>query len=201
MNILISGAGVAGLTVAYWLQQYGFVPTIVERAESLVIGGYKIDVRGSALEVLHRMGIHDAVVAASTRMQGALLVDRVGNVINRMSGDAAYCASPMSGQGSSLALIGAYVLAGELAAASGDHEAAFAAYDDVMRPFVNTNQELGIESARFMTSKSAETPEELSGSMIESVIDSATDRITEAANAIAFKGLLSLLQLTEPMPA
>ena len=36
-------------------------------------------------------------------------------------GDAGYCASPMSGQGSSLALIGAYVLAGELAAASGDH--------------------------------------------------------------------------------
>jgi 2-polyprenyl-6-methoxyphenol hydroxylase-like FAD-dependent oxidoreductase len=41
-------------------------------------------------------------------------------------GDAAYCASPMSGQGSSLELIGAYVLAGELAAASGDHRAAFA---------------------------------------------------------------------------
>jgi 2-polyprenyl-6-methoxyphenol hydroxylase-like FAD-dependent oxidoreductase len=37
---------------------------------------------------------------------------------------AAYCASPMSGQGSSLALIGAYLLAGELAAASGDHGAA-----------------------------------------------------------------------------
>src|SRR5262249_42840444 len=34
-------------------------------------------------------------------------------------GDAGYCASPMSGQGTSLALIGAYVLAGELAAASG----------------------------------------------------------------------------------
>lgn len=49
-------------------------------------------------------------------------------------GDAAYCASPMSGQGSSLALIGAYVLAGELAAAGGDHEAAFAEYDRVMPP-------------------------------------------------------------------
>jgi 2-polyprenyl-6-methoxyphenol hydroxylase-like FAD-dependent oxidoreductase len=36
-------------------------------------------------------------------------------------GDAAYCASPMSGQGTSIALIGAYVLAGELVAASGAH--------------------------------------------------------------------------------
>src|SRR5262249_12124257 len=34
-------------------------------------------------------------------------------------GDAAYCASPMSGQGTSIALIGAHVLAGELAAAAG----------------------------------------------------------------------------------
>jgi 2-polyprenyl-6-methoxyphenol hydroxylase-like FAD-dependent oxidoreductase len=34
------------------------------------------------------MGIHDAVVAASTDMQGALLVDREGNIINKMSGDA-----------------------------------------------------------------------------------------------------------------
>ncbi len=50
MDILISGAGIAGLTTAYWLRRYGFTPTIVERAPSLVTGGYKIDVRGTALE-------------------------------------------------------------------------------------------------------------------------------------------------------
>ena len=85
---LISGAGIAGLTVAYWLRRYGFTPTIVERAPSLLTGGYKIDVRGTALQVLRRMGIHDAVVAASTDMQGALLVDKNGKVINEMTGDA-----------------------------------------------------------------------------------------------------------------
>jgi 2-polyprenyl-6-methoxyphenol hydroxylase-like FAD-dependent oxidoreductase len=88
MKILISGAGPAGLTAAYWLQRYGFTPTIVERAPSLVTGGYKIDVRGAALQVLRRMGIHDAVVAAGTDMQGAVLVDADGKVINEMSGDA-----------------------------------------------------------------------------------------------------------------
>jgi 2-polyprenyl-6-methoxyphenol hydroxylase-like FAD-dependent oxidoreductase len=87
MNVLISGAGIAGLTVAYWLRRYGFTTTIVERAPSLVTGGYKIDVRGTALQVLRRMGIRDAVVAASTDMQGALLVDGEGKILNKMSGD------------------------------------------------------------------------------------------------------------------
>jgi 2-polyprenyl-6-methoxyphenol hydroxylase-like FAD-dependent oxidoreductase len=87
MNVLISGAGPAGLTAAYWLRRYGYNPTIVGRAPALVVGGYKIDVRGSALQVLKEMGVHDAVVAAQTDMQGALLVDKHGNVVNRMSGD------------------------------------------------------------------------------------------------------------------
>jgi len=385
MDILISGAGIAGLTTAYWLRRYGFSPTIIERAPSLVTGGYKIDVRGTALDVLRRMGVHDAVVALSTQMQGALLVDREGNVINRMTGDefghrvgadleiargtlceilmarttdidvifgdvvasltqsddsaevtfrdgnartfdlvigadgvhsnirrqvfgdesqylrylgmylcvysvpnylhldrmevqyseigriaaiwstrddadakacfgfaagdrqidlhdraqqeaalrtvyagigwevprllelmpqasdwyfdiaaqvdmaesargrvvlvgdAAYCASPMSGQGSSLALIGAYVLAGELAAAGGDHQTAFAVYDRVMRPFIAVNQTLGIQSAQFMTQDPANAPVELSGIEIESVIDRSTNRIADAANAITLK--------------
>jgi 2-polyprenyl-6-methoxyphenol hydroxylase-like FAD-dependent oxidoreductase len=87
MNVLISGAAPAGLPAAYWLRRYGFRPTIVERAPSLQIGDYKIDVRGSALQVLERMGVHDAVVAAHTDMQGAQLVDQQGNIVKRMSGD------------------------------------------------------------------------------------------------------------------
>ena len=88
MKVLISGAGIAGLTVACWLGRFGFAPTLVERAPSLLTGGYKIDVRGTALQVLRRMGVHDAVVAASTDIQGALLVDAGGKVIKKMSGDA-----------------------------------------------------------------------------------------------------------------
>jgi len=70
MKVLISGAGPAGLIAAYWLKRYGYNPTIVERAPSLLVGGYKIDVRGAALQVIKQMGIHDAVVAARTDMQG-----------------------------------------------------------------------------------------------------------------------------------
>ena len=57
-------------------------------------------------------------------------------------GDAGYCASPLTGLGTSLALVGAYVLAGELAAADGDHAAAFARYEEVMRPYVEEAQKL-----------------------------------------------------------
>lgn len=87
MNILISGAGPAGLTAAYWLKKYGLNPTIVERAPTLVTGGYKIDVRGSALQILRKMNIYDTVVAQSTDMQGAFLVDKEGKTISTMSGD------------------------------------------------------------------------------------------------------------------
>jgi hypothetical protein len=40
---------------------------------------------------------------------------------------------------------------GELAAAGGDHQAAFAEYNRVMRPFITVNHALGMQSAQFMT--------------------------------------------------
>ena len=46
-------------------------------------------------------------------------------------GDAGYCASPLSGQGSSLALIGAYILAGELQLSNGDYRKAFERYQSL----------------------------------------------------------------------
>jgi 2-polyprenyl-6-methoxyphenol hydroxylase-like FAD-dependent oxidoreductase len=55
-------------------------------------------------------------------------------------GDAAYCPSPFTGQGTSLAIVGAYVLAWELARAPHDQASAFAAYENRMRPFVEVNQ-------------------------------------------------------------
>ncbi|MGW1105756.1 FAD-dependent monooxygenase [Streptomyces sp. NPDC002540] len=56
-KVLISGASIAGPTLAFWLNRYGFAVTVVEKAGALRGGGYPIDVRGTALEVVRRMGI------------------------------------------------------------------------------------------------------------------------------------------------
>ncbi|CAM5682607.1 hypothetical protein SAFG77S_04780 [Streptomyces afghaniensis] len=56
-NVLISGASIAGPALAYWLHRSGFAVTVVEKAGALRDGGYPIDVRGTALEVVRRMGI------------------------------------------------------------------------------------------------------------------------------------------------
>jgi 2-polyprenyl-6-methoxyphenol hydroxylase-like FAD-dependent oxidoreductase len=69
-------------------------------------------------------------------------MDRWANGRVALVGDAAYCASTASGQGTSLALVGAYVLAGELAAAR-DHVQGFANYEAALRDFVDANQKLG----------------------------------------------------------
>ena len=57
-------------------------------------------------------------------------------------GDSGYCASPMSGMGTSMAVIGAYILAGELKTANDDHAAAFNSYETQMRPLVTACQKL-----------------------------------------------------------
>jgi 2-polyprenyl-6-methoxyphenol hydroxylase-like FAD-dependent oxidoreductase len=56
-TILISGASIAGPTLAYWLKRYGFTPTVIERAPHLREGGYPVDVRNEAVQVAKLMGI------------------------------------------------------------------------------------------------------------------------------------------------
>jgi len=61
-------------------------------------------------------------------------------------GDAGYCGSPLSGQGTSVALVGAYVLAGELRAAAGAHRVGLAAYEAALRPYVERCQRLATDT-------------------------------------------------------
>jgi 2-polyprenyl-6-methoxyphenol hydroxylase-like FAD-dependent oxidoreductase len=67
-------------------------------------------------------------------------------------GDAAHCPSPISGMGTSLALVGAYVLAGELARHA-HHRDAFASYERIMRPYVERAQKLAPGVPRLMFPK------------------------------------------------
>ncbi|MGW3997787.1 FAD-dependent monooxygenase [Amycolatopsis sp. NPDC004772] len=86
-HILISGASVAGPALAWWLHHHGFQTTVVERAPSLREGGYKVDIRGVAVDVVRRMGLLEQVHAASTDMRGAAFVNKRGKQIATLDAD------------------------------------------------------------------------------------------------------------------
>jgi len=86
-NVLISGASIAGTTLAFWLHRNGFTPTVVERAPAIREGGYKIDIRGTALAVVERMGVLDEIHRLRTDVRGASVVDRSGRRVASMDGD------------------------------------------------------------------------------------------------------------------
>jgi 2-polyprenyl-6-methoxyphenol hydroxylase-like FAD-dependent oxidoreductase len=65
-----------------------------------------------------------------------------------LAGDAGYCPGPAVGGSTSLAVLGAYVLAGELATAGGDHERAFAAYEREMGELVRRSRAFAVGAAR-----------------------------------------------------
>ena len=63
---------------------------------------------------------------------------RRGRVV--LVGDAGMAVSFLAGEGAGLAITEAYVLAGELARANGDHQSAFTAYENRLRPFIEGKQ-------------------------------------------------------------
>ena len=78
-RILISGASVAGPSLAWWLTRHGFRPTVVERAPRLRGGGYAVDFRGAAhLSVLAKMGILDRIRERQTHLSATTYVDADG---------------------------------------------------------------------------------------------------------------------------
>ena len=69
-------------------------------------------------------------------------------------GDAAFCVSFLAGQGSALAMVGAYVLAGELHRAKGNYKEAFQRYQALFWPFVSIKQKAALRFAGFFAPKS-----------------------------------------------
>ncbi|PTS94450.1 FAD-binding monooxygenase [Pedobacter sp. HMWF019] len=79
-KILISGASIAGPTLAFWLDRYGFDVTVVERAKSLRLGGQNLDIRGAGRAVARMMGIEKDILAANTGEIGLQFVDKDNHV-------------------------------------------------------------------------------------------------------------------------
>lgn len=74
-SILISGAGIGGPTLAWWLKRYGFQPTLVERAPALRSGGYVIDFWGLGYDIAERMGLQPQIEAIGYHMQALRIAD------------------------------------------------------------------------------------------------------------------------------
>jgi 2-polyprenyl-6-methoxyphenol hydroxylase-like FAD-dependent oxidoreductase len=83
-RVLISGASIAGPALGYWLQRYGFEVTIVELASTPRIGGYKIDIRGKAVEVVKKMGLYEKARQLSIVMLSGTILDEKGKAIDEL---------------------------------------------------------------------------------------------------------------------
>ncbi len=84
-TILISGASIAGPTLAYWLKRYGFTPTVIERAPQLREGGYPVDVRFEAVQVAKLMGIWPRLQQEKTTIEEMSFVNERNQRISRVN--------------------------------------------------------------------------------------------------------------------
>ena len=85
-KVLVSGASIAGPTVAYWLAKGGFEVTVVERAPAPRAGGPAIDICRPALTVMREMGLLDHASTMRTHLKGMSMLDIDGQEISRTEG-------------------------------------------------------------------------------------------------------------------
>jgi len=88
MKVLIVGAGIAGPTLAFWLNKSGHEVTIVEHATELRSGGYLIDFWGAGFDVAERMGIVPELRKRGYVFAEARAVDRNGRKIASFNPEA-----------------------------------------------------------------------------------------------------------------
>jgi 2-polyprenyl-6-methoxyphenol hydroxylase-like FAD-dependent oxidoreductase len=109
------------------------------------------------LERFSRSGWECPSILSALQQVDSLYIDRVSQIrMNRWTqgrvalvGDAAFCVSLLGGQGSALAMTAAYILAGELKRANGDHQAAFTAYEQLLGPFIAGKQHSAVKLSTF----------------------------------------------------
>jgi 2-polyprenyl-6-methoxyphenol hydroxylase-like FAD-dependent oxidoreductase len=83
--VLISGCGIAGSTLAYWLARRGFRVTVVERSAGPRSSGSPVDVRGPAVEVAERMGVMARLREAATDVTAMSFVNGSGRQVGRVN--------------------------------------------------------------------------------------------------------------------
>jgi 2-polyprenyl-6-methoxyphenol hydroxylase-like FAD-dependent oxidoreductase len=84
MRVLISGGGIAGLTLAYWLHQYGIASVVIEQAQTMRREGHGIDFLGISYDVASRMGLIDRLAARQIPFEAIIYVNKDGKPITRL---------------------------------------------------------------------------------------------------------------------
>lgn len=87
-SVLVAGASIAGPALAYWLHRYGFEVTVVEKAPGIRAGGYPIDIRGTATEVVRRMDLLPQLHKARVDTQRLTFLDASGDTIATLRPEA-----------------------------------------------------------------------------------------------------------------
>ncbi|MGH2479611.1 MAG: FAD-dependent monooxygenase, partial [Ktedonobacteraceae bacterium] len=87
MRVLISGGGIAGMTLAYWLERYGMQPVVIEQAASIRHDGYGIDFFGTGYDVAERMDIIERLKPHQIPMNEITYVNRHGKTSSTLSID------------------------------------------------------------------------------------------------------------------
>ncbi|MBT2206561.1 FAD-dependent monooxygenase [Actinomadura sp. NEAU-AAG7] len=78
---LVSGASIAGPVIAYWLGRHGWDVTLVEKAPAIRDGGYPVDIRGPALDVVRRMGLIERLEALHVDTRQSTFLDADGRPV------------------------------------------------------------------------------------------------------------------------
>ena len=86
-SVLISGIGIAGPTLAYWLARHGFRSTLVENAQRLRTGGYVIDFWGRGFDVSEKMGILPAIKRQGYHVKEIRFVGASGRRVGGFNAD------------------------------------------------------------------------------------------------------------------
>lgn len=87
MKILISGGGVAGTTLAYWLHRYGHHPVVAERSPQGRLGGYGFDFHGTGFDIAQRMGVVDLLKPFELPVEAVVYLNDAGKVTARLTTD------------------------------------------------------------------------------------------------------------------
>ncbi|CAM4329632.1 3-hydroxybenzoate 6-hydroxylase 1 [Mycobacterium basiliense] len=95
-TVLVSGAGIAGPALAFWLGRIGYHVVVLELADGIRPGGQTVDLRGAGRHVTERMGLLDQMRERSLRQRGIAWVHADGRRRAEMPVEAFHGNGPVS---------------------------------------------------------------------------------------------------------